>query len=90
MLPGWYHFQSAQKQWRQQTLLTFTLCHFVTFTLMTLSRDAAAGWKPEGGERGPLWGVWPCEPGEHIPAAQPGVPPLPTPPCKEGRMWERL
>lgn len=38
-------------------LLAFTLGHFITFMLMTLTRDAADAGKPECGVWGPLWGV---------------------------------
>lgn len=52
-------------------LLAFTLGHFITFMLMTLTRDAADAGKPKCGVWGPLWG-------EHIPAAGPAASPQPA------------
>lgn len=36
---------------RHQTSLTFTLCRFITVTLMALTGDAADARSPESGER---------------------------------------
>lgn len=58
----WYHFQSAtRKQAEHQPLLTFTLCHFITRMLMTLTRGVAYGGvaKDSGArESGRCLGSW--------------------------------